>query len=105
MTTTAKPQSAQTPKSQAPAKHQKKSADQRRAERLARFAKLAPRRIRATVKQLKGLDNIARGQGYEFTADQANKIMAYVDQAVESLRNSFVVRINGRKGGDLDISL
>ena len=62
----------------------------------ARFARLAPVRVRKTIDNLRKLTTIARSPAYEFNAEQANKLMQYVDTAVDKLRMALVERVNGR---------
>lgn len=60
----------------------------------ARFLRLTKPRIAKAVSALRRLETIGRSPSYQFTTEQANRVMGYLDAAVEAVRVAFVNRVN-----------
>jgi len=64
----------------------------------ARFTRVTTPRIRKVLAGLRRLETIGRSNGYDYTPEQAARVMEYLDGAVEKVRMSFVNRVADKKG-------
>lgn len=69
----------------------------------ARFVRLAKPRIAKVLSALRRLETLGRSPAYDYSAEQANKVMKYVDGAVDKVRNAFVARVNARAEDTVEI--
>ncbi len=63
----------------------------------ARFKRIAAPRIEKCLAALRRLETVGRSPAYEFTTEQANTVMKYLDGGVEKVRTAFVNRVNRRE--------
>lgn len=61
-----------------------------------RFRRVAKPRLAKAVSMLRRLETVGRSPAYEYTTEQANAVMKYLDAAVEKVRNAFVARVAGK---------
>lgn len=59
-------------------------------DKAAKFVELANRRVNKALKDIKLVSNLSNRQHYEYTEDQAKKIIKVLQQEVELLKNSFL---------------
>jgi hypothetical protein len=62
----------------------------------ARFTRIAKSRLSRVVAQLRRLETVGRSPAYNYSPDQANKLMDYLNDAVDRVRMAFVARVNNR---------
>jgi len=104
MTATAKPQppGATAPagkpstdaKATAEPKAKKANVDRKDESQEARFKRIAAPRIEKALAALRRLETVGRSPAYQFSTEQANRVMVYLDEAVEKVRAAFVARVN-----------
>lgn len=63
--------------------------DMAERDRSAKFIELANKRVNRAISDIKLVGNLANRQNYEFTEDQAKKIIKALQQAVDQVRQSF----------------
>lgn len=59
-------------------------------DKAAKFVELANKRVNRALKDLKLISNLSNRQNYEFTEEQAKKIIKALQQEVESVKQSFL---------------
>lgn len=69
----------------------------------ARFVRLAKPRIAKVLSSLRRLETLGRSPAYNYSAEQANRVMKYVDGAVDKVRGAFVARVNARAEDTVEI--
>jgi hypothetical protein len=55
----------------------------------AKFIELANKRVNKAIKDLQLIGNLANRQNYEFTDEQARKIIRVLQQEVDQVKQSF----------------
>lgn len=58
-------------------------------DKSAKFVELANRRVNRAIRDLQLISNLANRQNYEYTEDQAKKIIKVLQHEVELVRHSF----------------
>lgn len=58
-------------------------------DKATKFVELANKRVNRAIKDLQLVGNLANRQNYEFTDEQAKKIVKALQQEVDALRHSF----------------
>lgn len=97
--TAGKPQDKTTaPAKPADAKAKPKSNKYANESGLEKFRRVAGGRLAKAVRAVDQLANIARGQAYEFTPDQAANVVKHLDDATDRVRQAFVARVNKKAG-------
>jgi ABC-type Fe3+-hydroxamate transport system substrate-binding protein len=72
-------------------------------DKAAKFVELANKRVNKALKDIQLIGNLANRQNYEFTDEQAKKIMRALQQEVDIVKQSFQsVDEAGRKHFTLD---
>jgi hypothetical protein len=59
-------------------------------DKATKFVELANKRVNRAIKNIHLVGNLANRQNYEFTEDQAKKIVKALQQAVDVLKQSFL---------------
>lgn len=59
-------------------------------DKAAKFVELANKRVNRAIKDLKLVANLSNRQNYEFTDEQARKIVKALQQEVELVKQSFL---------------
>lgn len=57
----------------------------------AKFIELANKRVNKAIKDMQLIANLANRQNYEFTDDQAKKIVKVLQLEVDSIKQSFLM--------------
>ena len=60
-------------------------------DKAAKFVDLANKRVNRAIKDIQLVGNLANRQNYEFTDDQARKIVKALQQELDAIRHSFLV--------------
>jgi ABC-type Fe3+-hydroxamate transport system substrate-binding protein len=58
-------------------------------DKSSKFIELANKRVNRAIKDLQLVANLANRQNYEFTDDQAKKIVKALQQELDAVRQSF----------------
>ena len=58
-------------------------------DKSAKFVELANKRVNRAIKDIQLISNLANRQNYEFTDEQAKKIVRALQQEVDQLKHSF----------------
>lgn len=58
-------------------------------DKAAKFRELATKRVNRTVHAIKLIANLANGSSYEYTEEQAVKLMTALSEAVDYVGNAF----------------
>ena len=58
-------------------------------DKAAKFVELANKRVNRAIKDLQLVGNLSNRQNYEFTDQQAQKIIRRLQSEVDSIKNSF----------------
>ncbi len=58
-------------------------------DKAAKFVELANKRVNKALKDIKLVSNLANRQNYEYSEEQAKKIVKALQQEVELLKQSF----------------
>ncbi len=58
-------------------------------DKAAKFVELANRRVNRAIRDLQLVSNLANRQNYEYTEEQAKKIIKVLQHEVELVRHSF----------------
>lgn len=66
------------------------------AERRDRFLRLAPKRVNGAAAALGRVENLANKGGYDFTADEAEKIIEHLNESVLAVAHAFKRAIEGK---------
>jgi hypothetical protein len=115
MTTPAKAASVASATTPSPVAKGKKKAPRSEAEKAAaiaarklespeaRFLRLAKPRIAKAVKALQRLETVGKSPAYKFSPEQANRVMKYIDDAVDGVRVAFVNRVADRKADSISL--
>lgn len=61
----------------------------RKTEQAAKFTSVANKRVPKAIKAITLIGNLANRRTYVYTAEQANKIIAALDESVKALRGKF----------------
>jgi hypothetical protein len=69
----------------------------------ARFLRLAKPRISKAVKALQRLETVGKSPAYKFSPEQANRVMKYIDDAVDAVRIAFVNRVANRTAESISL--
>lgn len=59
-------------------------------DKSAKFVELANKRVNKALKDIRLISNLANRQNYEYTEDQAKKIVKALQQEVDLLKQSFL---------------
>jgi hypothetical protein len=59
-------------------------------DKATKFVELANKRVNRAIKDIQLVGNLANRQNYEFTDEQAKKILKALQQEIETLRQSFM---------------
>jgi len=59
-----------------------------------RFKRVAAPRIKKALSALRRLETVGRSPAYDYTVEQANAVMKYIDGAVDKVRAAFVAKVN-----------
>lgn len=59
-------------------------------DKAAKFIELANRRVNRAIKDIHLISNLSNRQNYEYTEEQARKIVKVLQQGVEELKQSFL---------------
>jgi hypothetical protein len=59
-------------------------------DKAAKFIELANKRVNRAIKDLKLIGNLSNRQNYDFTDEQAKKIVKALQQEVDSVKQSFL---------------
>lgn len=59
-------------------------------DKAAKFVELANKRVNKALKDIKLVSNLSNRQNYEYTEEQAKKIVKVLQQEVEQLKHSFL---------------
>lgn len=60
-------------------------------DKAAKFVDLANKRVNRAIKDMQLVGNLANRQNYEFTDEQARKIVKALQQELDAIRHSFLV--------------
>ena len=72
-------------------------------DKAAKFVELANKRVNKALKDIQLIGNLANRQNYEFTDEQAKKIVRALQQEVDAVKHSFQnIDEIGRKQFKLD---
>lgn len=95
---------ARAPKTPAP---QGRTAEQIAASRIIKnqkFRELAQRRMSVALKRIHMLDTLANKQNYNFTEDEAQRIVGRLRDAVSEVERMFEVALQARRGREHSFS-
>ena len=67
-------------------------------DKAEKFIELANKRVNRALKDVQLVGNLANKQNYEFTDEQAKKIVKALQQEVELVRQSFLTATDASKG-------
>ena len=59
-------------------------------DKTAQFVELANKRVNKALKDIRLISNLANRQNYEYTEDQARKIVKALQQEVDILKQNFM---------------
>ncbi|MBX3648306.1 MAG: hypothetical protein KF766_11630 [Rhodocyclaceae bacterium] len=59
-------------------------------DKTAKFVELANKRVNKALKDIRLISNLANRQNYEYTEDQARKIVKALQQEVDILKQNFM---------------
>lgn len=62
----------------------------------ARFQRIAKVRVGKAIAAIRRLETVGRSPTYEYTPEQAAKVMKYLEESVDKVRMAFVARVNDR---------
>ncbi|QKO21978.1 hypothetical protein [Rhodoferax sp. BAB1] len=66
-------------------------------DKTAKFVELANRRVNRAIKDIRLIANLANRQNYEYTDEQAKKIVKVMQQEVDGLKQSFLTHDQDRQ--------
>lgn len=73
-------------------------------DKAEKFVELANKRVNKALKDIQLIGNLANRQNYDFTEDQAKKIVRALQEEVDAVKQSFnTVADTDRKGFFLEI--
>lgn len=58
-------------------------------DKVAKFVELANKRVNRAIKDIKLISNLANRQNYDFTDEQARKIVRALQQEVDQVKQGF----------------
>jgi hypothetical protein len=65
----------------------------------AKFVELANKRVNRAIRDLKLVANLSNRQNYEYTDEQAKKIVRALQQELDTVRHSFAAEDSTAKNG------
>lgn len=66
-------------------------------DKAKKFVELANKRVNRAIKDIQLVGNLANRQNYEFTDEQAKKILKALQQEIDTLRQSFLSTCDATK--------
>lgn len=66
-------------------------------DKSAKFVELANKRVNRAIKDLRLVGNLANTQNYEYSEEQAKKIVRVLQQEIEQLKQAFMSSDEGDK--------
>lgn len=68
-----------------------------------RFVRLAKPRVAKALDAMRRLETIGKGNGYEYTPEQAKKVVDYLKDAVEKVEAAFAPRVKAVKSDSVSL--
>ena len=66
-------------------------------DKTTKFVELANKRVNRAIKDIQLVGNLANRQNYDFTEDQAKKILKALQQEVDALKQGFLSAGDGTR--------
>ena len=67
-----------------------------------KFIRIANTRGKQVIQGLLRIENLAKSSAYDFTAEDTEKLFSAIDKQLETTKQIFVSRLEGKKSNDLE---